>query len=68
MIGIGTGLIGYWKTKLNIFIRIINVLAGLLLIIPGLTTDLIGIGSLAIVYLYQYFKEKSLIKEQHRFM
>ncbi len=68
MIGIGTGLIGYWKTKLNIIIRIINVLAGLLLIIPGLTTDLIGLGSLAIVYLYQYFKEKSLIKEQHRFM
>lgn len=42
MIAIGAGMIGYWYTRLNPFSRIIAVITGLMLIYPGIYTDLIG--------------------------
>lgn len=41
--GISAGLEGYLKKEMNIVIRILLVAAGLLLIIPSLVTDIIGL-------------------------
>lgn len=42
MIAIGAGMIGYWYTKINGFSRILATVTGLLLIYPGVSSDLIG--------------------------
>jgi len=53
MLGIGTGLMGYWFRRMFWFERIIAVPAGLMLIIPGTLTDTIGIGLMATLFLIQ---------------
>ncbi len=52
--GISAGLEGYLKCKMNVVIRIILVVGGLMLIIPSLPTDITGIVLIAAGIIYQY--------------
>ena len=45
--------VGFWKRKLNIMERLLLLAATIFLIIPGLLTDAIGIGIMAVVYILQ---------------
>lgn len=47
--------VGYWLRNLNIFERIILIAAAITLIIPGVLTDMIGIGLMLAIYLSQKF-------------
>lgn len=59
MIGVSTGLIGYWLRPMNGVERLMATAAGLLLIIPGLLTDMIGIGTLAVILIVQFMQNRN---------
>ncbi|MBR4098915.1 MAG: TRAP transporter permease [Clostridium sp.] len=50
---ISSGLMGYMLRDLNWLFRIVGIIGGLALIIPGTVTDLIGVGVLAVSLAYQ---------------
>lgn len=58
MIGVGAGMIGYWIRRLHMIERFIVIAAGLLLIIPGLVTDLIGFGTLGVMLTLQVMQRR----------
>lgn len=58
MLGIATGMEGFMTTKLNIVQRIMCLLGGILLIIPGSSTDMIGIVLVIIVFVMQHIGVK----------
>jgi len=58
MIGVGAGLIGYWMSNLNPLERLLAIAGGVLAVIPGLTTDLIGFALLTVVFLISLGKSK----------
>lgn len=58
MLGIATGMEGFMTTKLNIVQRIMCLLGGVFLIIPGSSTDLIGIILVIIVFAMQHMGTK----------
>ena len=58
MIAVGAGLIGYWYVKLNWIARIISVIGGLMLMYPGLYSDLIGFGIFVVMLVTQYIASK----------
>jgi len=58
MIGVGAGLIGFWMSKLNVFERLAACAGGVLCVIPGLETDLIGFVLLALVYGLSLYKQR----------
>ena len=49
LIGIGAGFIGYLNGPVNPVMRLVAFAGGLLLIIPGITTDLLGVALIALV-------------------
>ncbi len=53
MVGVGAGLEGYLFRKSNPVERVLLAAAGLLLIVPGLRTDLIGLAVIAAVSAFQ---------------
>ena len=53
MFGIGMALEKYWESKLNVIQQLMALAGGLLLIIPGWVTDLIGFVLIALVVLWQ---------------
>ena len=55
MIGVAAGLSGYLVKPMNIAERMITVAGGLLLIIPGTLTDLLGVGLIAVGIVMQLF-------------
>ncbi|MBR2341818.1 MAG: TRAP transporter fused permease subunit [Clostridia bacterium] len=55
MYGVSLGLQGFTFGKINLPLRILSAIGGLLLIIPGLVTDSIGILIIGGVLAYQYF-------------
>ena len=59
MFGISAALEGYIFSKLQIPLRLICVAAGLLLIIPGIVTDLIGFALIAGVIVLNYILTKN---------
>lgn len=63
MYGVAMGLEGFCVKHINILFRILSVLAGLLLIYPGLITDIIGIVVIGGIVLFQYLGEKSVKAE-----
>jgi TRAP-type uncharacterized transport system fused permease subunit len=65
MFGVSMGLQGYSFGKINVPLRIVSAIGGLLLIIPGLVTDLIGILSVGGVLAYQYFLVYKKNKKQN---
>jgi len=60
MFAIAGGLEGYMKKPLMWWQRILAIIGGLMMIDPGLMTDLIGIAIIGIVVVEQYvLKDKS---------
>ena len=51
---------GYLLHKMPVWQRVLAVLAGLLLIIPGLVTDAIGIGVIGLIALWQLATRKKV--------
>ncbi len=64
MIGVSAAMEGHFMTHCNWVERLIFLAGGLMLIDPGLTTDIIGIGLLIVGVLIQ--KKKSRVKAQTR--
>lgn len=56
--GVSAGLEGYLKTNMNPVIRIIFVAAGVMLIIPSLITDGIGLALMAAAIAFQFIMAK----------
>jgi TRAP transporter 4TM/12TM fusion protein len=59
MIGVGAAVEGWYWTRMSWWERIIALVAGLLLILPGAMYDLIGFGLLASVTLIQYYRTRA---------
>ena len=62
MFGLGMGVEGYYDSKLNILQRLMAVAGGLLLIIPGLVTDAIGLLLIAVIILWQKWQGKAIVQ------
>lgn len=63
MVGVGAGLEGWLLRRCSTAERLILIAAGLLLIVPGLVTDLIGFSILLTVIVYQWIRR---IKDQQK--
>ncbi|MEW9033451.1 MAG: DUF3394 domain-containing protein [Planifilum fimeticola] len=53
MFGVSGAMLGYFRTNCNLLERLILFVGGISLIDPGLVTDAIGIGILALIYFLQ---------------
>ncbi len=53
MWGLGLAMIGYWYTDVHWTVRIVSFMAGLMLIAPGLMTDVMGATILVGIYFLQ---------------
>ena len=62
MVGIAAGLSGYLMADMNIIERVLAVVGGLLLIIPGTVTDIAGVVIVAIVVALQFISKKRAAK------
>lgn len=58
MVGIAAGMEGYMRIKINVVERILLLAGGLLMIIPGLLTDLIGVALILGIFLLQTLQIK----------
>jgi TRAP transporter 4TM/12TM fusion protein len=58
MVALGAGVSGFWSTKLQWWERLLLPLAGILLIDPGLLTDLIGAGIVVVVFVSQFMRNR----------
>jgi len=56
MWGLGIAMIGYWYTNVHWCLRIISFAAGLMLIDPGIITDIAGAAILIAIYFVQHNK------------
>ncbi|MEG1799394.1 MAG: TRAP transporter large permease subunit, partial [Synergistaceae bacterium] len=59
IMGLGIGIIGYWRMNLAKPLRAAFIVAALLLIIPEIITDIIGLGSLVLLMMYVFKKSKT---------
>jgi TRAP-type uncharacterized transport system fused permease subunit len=60
MFGIGMAVEKFWTSRLNIIQQLMALAGGLLLIIPGLLTDAIGLVLIAAVILWQRVQNPKL--------
>ena len=58
LVGIGAGFIGYLNGPVNPLMRLVSLAGGLLLVIPGTLTDVIGIALVAVVYITNRLSHK----------
>ena len=58
LVGIGAGFIGYLNGPVNPLMRLVSLAGGLLLVIPGTLTDIIGIALVAVVYITNRLSHK----------
>ena len=58
MVGIAAGLSGYLLRDMNLIERLITIAGGLLLIIPGIWTDLGGVLLIAVILVWQALRRK----------
>ena len=58
MFGVAAGLEGYLKGNMHWTLRIVSVAGGLLLIYPGIVTDIIGIIVIAAVVAFQVLRSR----------
>ena len=63
MWGLSVSLIGYCIRPCNMLQRILFFFGGLLLVDPGVTTDLIGAAILAALYMWQKMQNKADAKK-----
>ncbi len=61
MFGVSAGLEGFMLRHLAGWQRVLCVICGLMLIYPGLVTDLIGFGGIAAVFLLQKVEERKAV-------
>jgi TRAP transporter 4TM/12TM fusion protein len=59
MTAIGAAMIGFFLTPMNWIERILFIVGGLMMVDPGTTTDLTGIGLLALCVVSQYRKKRA---------
>ena len=64
LIGIGAGFIGYLNGPVNPVMRIVSLVGGLLLVIPGFTTDIAGIALIAVVVITNQLEHRKKPKAQ----
>ncbi len=57
--GVSASLEGYFLTNMSWYERLISAAGGLLLIYPGVVTDAIGLGLVAVALVIQFIKKKS---------
>ena len=55
---ISMGIVGHWRAKCNPLERLLAAGGGVLMVIPGVTTDIIGLALGAVVVLWQLSKER----------
>jgi len=60
MFGIGVAMIGFCMAPMNWAERVLFAVGGLMLIDPGIATDLSGLGLLTVGLLIQWWKQKTL--------
>lgn len=58
MVGLSVSMIGYYITKVNYLERILFFTGGILMIDPGLVTDVVGLGILTIATVIQVVKSR----------
>lgn len=58
VLGLSAGLEGYFKTNIKIIMRFILLAGALFSVTPGLTSDIIGLSLVAIVFISNYFVGK----------
>ncbi len=58
LIGIGAGFIGYLNGPVNPVMRVISLVGGLLLVIPGTVTDIAGIAMIALVVVTNHLQHR----------
>ena len=58
MVGIAAGLSGYLLRDMNLIERLVTIAGGLLLIIPGIWTDLGGVLLIAVILVWQALRRK----------
>ncbi len=58
MFGVAMGLEGFFRGKIHWVLRIVTVVGGLLLIYPGIVTDLVGVICVGGVVLLQFLLNK----------
>jgi len=58
ILAVGAALEGYFMRNMKWYERIVSIIGGLLLIIPGIVTDAIGFALVLIVFLVQYISAK----------
>ena len=58
MIGLGAAMIGYFLANANLLVRLVFFVGGILLIDPGLLTDVIGFVMLGGAMVFQWMKRK----------
>ena len=59
ILGLGVGLEGYFKGKVIWPLRIVSIAAGLLLLVPGTWSDIVGIAVLALIFVFQIFTHRN---------
>ncbi|MFC4767362.1 TRAP transporter permease [Effusibacillus consociatus] len=59
MIAVSAGLIGFWFRRMPGWERIILTIAGLLLIMPGTLTDIVGLGIIGVELVIQYLQTRN---------
>ncbi len=64
MVGLGAAMIGYLLAPVNPLFRLVFFVGGLMLIDPGLYTDVIGFGMLGAAMMFQVMKRKRLAEKQ----
>ncbi len=64
MVGLSSAMIGYFLAPANPIVRVLFFVGGLLLIDPGLETDVVGGGILAAMMIFQYIKRKRADKNK----
>lgn len=57
--GVAAGLSGYLVAEMNIVERVITMAGGLMLIIPGIATDLGGIALVGLVFVWQIMRKRA---------
>ncbi len=63
MFGISAGLEGYMFRHMKVFERLLAIAGGLLLVIPGIWSDLIGFLLVVVVFVLQLFEDKIFRKK-----
>lgn len=61
MLGIGMCVEKYWNRRLSVIEQIIALVGGLLLVTPGLATDLVGVGLVVCVIIFQRMKKNRVV-------